>query len=106
VGSRGTAGRLRYHVESLRPNSTFNLDFRFNDDFCPVITFSRSGRTMWEHSIPRRLGTTNSLSYLRDANYGAVLKFLRAWFIRVTTEVIDGRKMWVIDVERLHDDSN
>jgi hypothetical protein len=37
VGSRGTAGRLRYDVESLSPNSTFDLEFGFNRDFWPVI---------------------------------------------------------------------
>jgi hypothetical protein len=84
-----------------------DLEFGFNDDFWPVITFLSPGGTLWEHSIPRRLGTTNRLSdLLFDSKYQAALKSLGKQFIRVTIEVIDGQKMWVVDVERLRDDSN
>jgi len=43
---------------------------------------------------------------LFDSKYQAALKSLGKQFIRVTIEVIDGQKMWVVDVERLRDDSN
>jgi hypothetical protein len=103
VGSRGTTGRLRYHVESLRPNSTFDLEFGFNRDFCPVITLLISGEKIWEQSIPLHLGSKSSLTDRLDADYKAASKLLREHFIQVTTGVLDGQKVWVVDVERLHD---
>jgi hypothetical protein len=103
VGSRGTAGRLRYDVESLSPNSTFDLEFGFNRDFWPVITLLRLGEKIWEQSISSRLGSKSSLADRLDADYKAASKFLREHFIRVTTEMLDGQNRWMIDVERLHD---
>jgi hypothetical protein len=46
IGSRGIAGRLSYHLDLLWPNSIFDLEFGFNDDFWLVITFLRSGGTL------------------------------------------------------------
>jgi hypothetical protein len=106
VGSGSTAGRLNYDVESLSPNSTFDLKFGFNRDFWPVISLLRSGEKLWEQSIPLRLGSKNGFVDRSDANYKAASKFLREDFIQVTAEVIDGQKMWVVDVERLPDDSS
>jgi hypothetical protein len=103
VGSRGTAGRLRYDVESLSPNSTFDLEFGFNRDFWPVITLLRLGEKIWEQSISSRLGSKSSLADRLDADYKAASKFLREHFIRVTTEMLDGQNRWMVDVERLHD---